>query len=272
VLRSLFEYEMFYNGSHRYQGDGAVCNLDGAKDLLWGYLDRNAATILTDKERLRWWVGHLARGLEVPGRHPLRPWYLLLLVSGTDKLTPPDPAPNEQADSAGSMRTIQPTPRSPFLVITKDAEVPATFAAAVERLASSQKLGYEVMGVDPKEMPATKVWEVNMSGRMTQEFPEQIVDQESWSRERQDFQLSFFRPVGRRAVYFNVYLPPKPSDEGVFFFTYNAKLYVWKKADMNNAVMRMLLDSQILSQTEYESFLAKGFKPLASTMSAARRE
>jgi hypothetical protein len=266
VFRSFLEYEVFYCGTHEYRIGNTIYGLDGAKDLLWGYLDRNAVAILRDKERLTWWVQHLTNGLEVPGRHPLRPWYVLLLVSETDKLTPAN-ATVEEKTAEGGIRQglIQPTPRHPFLVITEDAEIPAGFGAAIQKIAQSQKLEHEILGIDSKKMPATKAWEVNMTGRLTQVAIEKIVDQESWSTKRQDFQLYFFRPLGRRSAYFNVRIPPAPCDDGVFFFTYNAKLYVWPKSRMNDAAVHMLRQSQIIDPTEHERLMAKGFKPLTPT-------
>jgi hypothetical protein len=60
-------------------------------------------------------------------------------------------------------------------------------------------------------------------------------------------------------------MPRTHNNDGVYFFTYNAKLYVWLKADMDNAVIQMLRESELIDEPTHAAFLDRGFKRLETT-------
>jgi hypothetical protein len=97
---------------------------------------------------------------------------------------------------------------------------------------------------------------------------EDVIDQESWSAERQDFRVSFSRSIGSRAGSCSVHLPAKDSADGVFFFVYNARLYIWPKSKMDDGVIQMLHLSGFIDPYSLQKFRKQGFARLARTMSS----
>jgi hypothetical protein len=261
VMRAFLEYERGYNGEHEYRESDSIHRLESAKDLLWCYLGGNGEAIRGTPERLTFWVDHLAGGLEKPGHYPLRPWYILLLISQTD---------TETGRSVQSDWPFPWWPQSPSMIVGPDSdtgpELPAGFAPALSKLASHLGLGYECWGIHPSTLPNAKAVRANLSGRMTCLELAWALDQESWSREPHFYRVSQWRPIGRRASYWNVSIPPRSSDDGVFLFRYGRRIYAWMKADMESGTVRMLLESRLIDEARYGRFLSEGLKPLPVTV------
>ena len=264
IWRAYLEYENFTDGTGIISTDSAISTLNSAQDLLWTYLEMNAKAITSDPERMRWWLTQLTQDLRAPGGRPLRRWFLLLLASSKDTLTDKIML-TEKPDA----ETIQPTPRYPFLILEsllEDDKQERPFAKTLEAIAASQQLKYVVWGLNPEKMPAAKSAVVSLGRRLTHIYLQRIIDQESWSKERQSFSPSYSSPVGRRAARGNVHLPGKPSDDGVFFFTFDACLYVWPKSQMDAAAIQMLRVSKVIDQQQSEAFMTQGFRPLKTTL------
>jgi hypothetical protein len=261
IWRAFLWYEDFAVGRN---------DRNSAKDLLWSYLEYNARSIREDPQRLRWWIDSLTLGLRAPGGRPMRRWFLLHLVSLSDTKTAA--LLEETATSGGLFAVIEPSPIDPFIGVgglfaaDGDAQLPP-FLDAVRTIAASQKLSFEVWGIHPREMPPTKAVETNLAVRTSQWAPAVVLSQESWSKVPDDFHVGFSRPIGRRSAHFNVRMPTGDRTDGVFFFTYAARLYVWPKSQMDAGVVRMLHVSQLIDDATYGQFVAKGFEPLATTAS-----
>ena len=120
------------------------------------------------------------------------------------------------------------------------------FAEALAKIASSQKLSFEVWGIDPEAMPPTKAVGADLAPRLSQMAMAMTLSQESWSESPHFFAVKFSRPVGSRSAHLNVTMPSRDSADGVFFFTYTGRLYVWPKAQMDAAVIQMLRRAELI--------------------------
>jgi|GEM_PF-2454052 len=253
------------------RGDTVIANLDSAKDLLWGYLDRNAEIIRQDKERLRWWVEALTTDLKKPGGRPMRRWFLLQLVASTDTKTA-ELLKEQRIEEDGGFSFIQPDPFNPFIIlgshfilIDQSYAEPLGFLRAIEKIATSQKLSYEIWGIDTEKMPSTKAVQTDLAPRRSQFAQAIILSQESWSNHSESFAVGFSRPIGRRAAYCNARIPISDRKDGVFFFSYNARLYVWPKSKMDAATIQMMHTSGLIDDASYSQFQTSGFDPLPRT-------
>lgn len=94
-----------------------------------------------------------------------------------------------------------------------------------------------------------------------------VIDQESWSDKHHEFSVAYSRPIGARSARFRVRVPGQTITDGVCFFTYNARLYVWPKARMSDAVVQMLHVSGLIDDWQLRRFRAEGFVALNPTMS-----
>jgi len=283
VFRAFLIYENSLKGQEYYYSEenGIKCGqgLSSPKDLLWSYINSNSEAILKDAKRLKWWTDNLAQDIENFGQYPLRVWYAMELVALSDQPTAKLIAEQEQAAEKSResdkkkgkddmFPPLTPNPYNLFMVIDEKDDAPRTFKEAIQKVAQSQKLGYECWGIDPDKTPAPKVLSEDLSSHGCVFGPiVNVISQESWSTKEQYFRVSLFRPIGRRGSYYDISLPDKTSEDGVFFFTYNLTLYVWPKARMNDAVIKMLLKSNLIDETTYKTYLEKGIKPLEITMS-----
>lgn len=283
VFRAFLVCERELKGQQYYyteeNGQKYGQGLSSPTNLLWSYLDSNADAIFNNAERVKWWTTNLTQGIENSGQYPLRVWYALELVSLLDKPTTKLLAEQEQeaekskendkkGDRDDMFPTLKPNPYNPFLIIEKKGSAPKTFKEAIQKVAQSQKLGYECWGIDPDKMPAPKMISTDLSLHGCMIGPiVNIISQESWSAKEQNFRVSFFRPIGRRGNYYDTTIPDATSEDGVFFFTYNLTLYVWPKARMNDGVIKMLLKSNLIDEVTYKTYLGKGIKPLETTLS-----
>jgi hypothetical protein len=278
IWRAFLVYENFTDGSGHFKAENTIYNLDSAADLLWVYLDLNGHAVKSDKARLAWWIDVLTHDLRAPGGRPLRRWLLLQLVASTDtemaKLTA-----DREEEVASIFPIISPDPYHPFLVVGSGFHLGADFddpspragppfRESVARIAESQGLAFEVWEISEKSVPQTRIWSVDLAPRLSQVAMNDVIDQESWSAERQDFRVSFWRSVGSRSGFSSVHLPAKDSSDGVFFFVYNARLYVWPKSKMDDGVIQMLHLSGLIDRNSLQEFRKKGFAHLALTMSS----
>jgi hypothetical protein len=166
------------------------------------------------------------------------------------------------------MRT--PSADDPFLIIKKDSEPPA-FKDALHMIADPLGLSVEVWGIDPEKMSPARILPISLEMVKWPTDRSHIIGQESWSDPKAgtfEYGVQFFRLVGQRAGYSNVSIPPDRKD-GVFFFPFNRRLYVWSKADMDTGVLQMarvagLIDDEMWAQLAK----AQGLHPLQTTLSA----
>lgn len=157
----------------------------------------------------------------------------------------------------------------PFL--DDEIEEQPAFLQSIEKIAASQKLYFEIWGIDPESVPPTKAVDTDLAPRLTQVSPASVLSQESWSKTSNSFGVCFSRPIGRRAAYCNVRMPTRNRKDGVFFFTFDTRMYVWPKSKMDTAVIQMLHVSQLIDDATYASFRAEGFDPLPITAASDRR-
>jgi hypothetical protein len=277
VWRGYLCYENFVAGTDRYNGyqkGNTVYGLDAAKDLLWLYLSRHAEPIRKDERRRTWWIQAVTHGMNPTGGRPLRRWILLQLLSATDTETEKTVRPEPPADDPPRRR---PGPYDVFIEATGEIDIASTttpikplpaFADAIKLLAASQKLKYEVWGLDPKTMPATKAVESNLGYRWNV-ITASVINQESWSKEPQWFGIGFSRPVGSRSQHVSVSFPQTEVTEGVFFFTHNNQLFVWPKAKMDAAVIQLLHRNQWIDDKAYQAFQVRGFRALTTMLIGA---
>ena len=282
VFRAFLLYEDFATETGNFndytkieRGEKYVRGLDSAKDLLWGYLRHNSQAILKDKDRLEWWIDALTKDLKSEPGRPLRRWFLLQLVASTDTQTAAlyklknDP---QKIDPHFPRRRAHPfdlfLESDDASIFDEDLGERPPFREAVAKIAESQGLKFEAWGLDPNKMPPTKAYRVDLAPRLSQWSPSVILGQESWSKKPAFFRVTFFSPVGRRFTRFNVQLPSNDNADGVFFFTYNARLYVWPKARMDDAVIQMLSTSGLISDARLKQFHEKGFQVLETSVSS----
>jgi hypothetical protein len=265
--------------SGRYQEAGTIYNLDGAKELLWNYLTHNAAAILKDEKRRAWWITQLTRDLEARGGRPHRRWFLLALLRAADpRREALEKIPLPEKSAAGDrgdrkIRLRQPHPLDPFLLVEDETAQAPSFTDALTKMAVEQKLALEVLGLDPLAQPATIVHRVDLEMARWPGFGTSVINQESWSRtdpgillfSGSEWGVNFSRAVGRRGGFSSVSFPPDRTD-GVFFFVFNQRLYVWPKAQMDPAVIQMLQTAGLINEAARGEYVKRGFAPLPSTV------
>jgi hypothetical protein len=275
VWRAYLCYESFVAGTehyNNYQLGNTIYGLDGAKDLLWIYLGRQAEQIRNDERRRAWWIQAATHGMKPAGNRPLRRWILLQLLSATDTETEKTVRPKPPADDPPRRRPgpydVFMDARMEFDVLIEELSTKShpPFADAIRLLAASQRLKYEAWGLPPFMMPATQAIKINLGYRWDY-IPALVINQESWSKEPQGFGVSFWRTIGSRSYHANVYFPQTDVTEGVYFYTHNNRLYVWPKAQMDAAIIQLLHRQGWFDDTAYQAFRAQGYRPLATTLS-----
>ena len=283
IWRAYLEYENCLSGSNDYSNADAALSSDCAKDLLWSYLEYNFDAIRANRPRLNKWIDWITTDLHAPGGRPLRRWFLLLLTSLTDEVTPKLVAEQESRDSAKEEEFAKSNPGcmlvprwgsawNPFVVVYPnhkelDPEDPAPpFPTAIRRIAREHGLTYAVLGLDPSRMPATRNWEVDLAERAIESWINHVLDQDSWSTKHYAYRVNLYRPIGRRSSYSNVHLPRAAVTDGVYFFTFRGRLYVWPKSRMDDAAIDMLRLSGLIGDDHRKRFAAEGFDPLQVTL------
>jgi hypothetical protein len=266
IYRSLRLYEILWPGKDsyqdepRYEGDEPSNHeLDSAMDLAWMYIDYHADNLMKDGARLQWWVDHLARRLSEDRRGVYR-WFLLKLCT----LAEQPPAEESYEKPIG-----EPSPVDPFLVVEENSK-PPSFQEALYRIVRPLGISFEAWGINPQEMPPARI--LNRNTTAMDRWPQDrsfIISQESWSdpeKSTDRWGVRFFSIKYRRAQYSNVYIPYHRKD-GVFFFPFNNRLYVWPKAEMDAGLLRMLHVAGLIDEAKLERLLkACGFHKLETTL------
>jgi hypothetical protein len=247
-----------------------------ARQLLWAYLSLNSAAILKDPQRRAWWLTRLTADLEAPGGRPQRRWFLLLLLSKEDpKREALDRIYVKPAFTKYRSAMRQPHPLDPFLIVTgENPQIPA-FGDAVTQIALNSKLSLTVLGIDPAAQPATRVNTISLDDARTPGEESKVIDRESWSAPPEkkppwvspfdyEWGVTLFPPHDYHS-FVEVQLPEDRTD-GVFFFVFNQRLYVWPKAKMDTAVIQMLRTANLVDAAAATAFEKRGFVPLKETL------
>jgi hypothetical protein len=242
IYRSLLLYEQFSDGKDQYSertgNDVTVNELDSAKDLAWMYLERQSGGLIQNKARQRWWADHLIRGVNTPSGSRINRWYLLQLCALADPNRRETSSPTP--DSRQKTQVRKPSADDPFLIVQADTRSPA-FKDALHMIAEPLGLSFEVWGIDPGEMPPAHVLTVSLEMARWPTDRSRIIGQESWSNPdggTVEYGIPFFHILGQRARYSSLSIPQDRKD-GVFFFSFNKRLYVWSKAEMDCGVLQM---------------------------------
>jgi hypothetical protein len=236
------------------------------------YFDCHAHRLVKDKNRQNWWIDHLAAGLKNPKRSRVQRWLLLELCIMTDpyriqqlQQSPETPMAIEE-DRKPPMR--EPSPEDPFLVVKEDATPPA-FDEALHKIADPLGISFEVWGIDSDKMPPARILPAKLELVQWPGDKSFIIGQESWSDPKEstyEWGVRFFRIVGRRVPYGNVSIPGNRKD-GLFFFSFNRKLYVWPKAEMDAGVLRMLHVAGLIDNAKWTQLVKEcGFRKLETTL------
>lgn len=267
ICRSLRLYEIlwpgedYYQDEPRHEGDEpSNHDLESAKDLAWMYIDYHADDLMKNNDRLQWWVDHLARRLSDDRRGVYR-WFLLKLAAMAEQ--PPFEGSHEKPIG-------EPSPADPFLVVDEDSN-PPSFQEALHRIVRPLGISFEVWGIEPQDMSPARFLNRNTSAM--DRWPKDkssIIGQESWSDPKEAYVskwgVSYFRIKGRRIQYSNVYIPYHRKD-GVFFFPFNNRLYVWPKAEMDSCALRMLHVACLIDSAKLKRLLAQcGLRNLETTL------
>lgn len=269
----LFENSTNTTGSYQNR-NGTIAGLDSARELIWNYLHLNADAILRDPKRRAWWITRLTDGIEAEGGRPQRRWFLLSLLSAVDpkrEALTNIPMPEKSMDGPRPGEKIpmrQPHPLDPFLVVTGTGDKIPAFSDALTKIAFDNGLSLTVLGIDPATQPATEVQTVSLAMTKWPVDKSKIINQESWSAlgsSGNEWGVRFYRPVGRRAAFSAISFPPDRTD-GVFFFVFNQRLYVWPKANMDTAVIQMLHTANLIDAAAAADFERLGFAPLKETL------
>ena len=276
----LFENRGSVNDSFESE-PGTMETLESSRELLWQYLEWNAAAILTDPQRRTWWITRLTEDMEARGGRPMRRWFLLQLIAASDPTRPvleEVPMPEKLVRDVPDMGKIflrQPHPLDPFLHLGGRAGTTPPFEEALWQMASAVGLGLEIRGVTSRSLPATRIHEVSLEMTKWALDRSFVINQESWSKTGGDVRLAgwewgvrFSRPMGRRAAFSSVQFPERADrSDGVFFFVFQKRLYVWPKAKMDAAVLQMLDTAGLADSAMTNSFAARGFTPLKTILS-----
>jgi hypothetical protein len=258
--------------------DAAWNILDGARELLWNYLSHNAPGILKDEKRRAWWIAQLTRDLEAPGGRPQRRWFLLSLLRAADpkgEELERIPMPEKFVEGFGPQNKIQlrqPHPLDPFLIVVDEKAKPPSFTDALTQMATEQNLALEVLDLDPSAQPPATIVKVHLEMTKWQVLQTPVINQESWSRldpkdrfSANEWGVRFFRSVGQRGGFSSVSFPEERTD-GVFFFVFNQRLYVWPKTKMDAAVIQLLHVAGLIDDAARADLEKRGFAPLKATV------
>jgi hypothetical protein len=282
IRRSLLVYESssdgkdYYETGPQYEGDSpSVHEIGHAKDLAWMYMECHADRLMKDKNRQKWWIDHLIRGIKNPVGSRADRWFLfqLCVFANPDMNLRDVPLPAPKDSREKPLR--KPMAQDPFLVVKEDTKPPA-FLEALHWIADPLNLSIEIWGIDPQRMPPTRVLPKSLEMVKWPTDKSFIIGQESWSdpekephyaleRGSPEWGVSTFRNVGQRANYSHISIPGDRKD-GVFFFSFNKRLYVWHKADMDEGLLQMLKVEGVIDSAMWKQLVeSRGFHTLKIT-------
>jgi hypothetical protein len=270
IYRSLLLYEQFSDGADQFQdgtGDDVVIReLDSAKDLAWMYIEHQSNGLMHNKIRQQWWIDHLARGFNQPSGSRVNRWFLLQLCFLADPNRRPIPPPTPDDSLKTQMR--MPSAEDPFLIVQEHTKAPA-FEDALHMIAGPLGLSFEVWGIDPGKMPSARILTVSLEMAKWPTDRSRIIGQESWSNPEagtREYGVQFFHVVGQRAPYSHVSIPHDRKD-GVFFFSFNKRLYVWSKAEMDDGVLQMAKVAGLMDDAMWVQLTStQGLRQLKTTL------
>ena len=159
--------------------------------------------------------------------------------------------------------------RPMIMTMTSTYDTIPAFNDALTKIAFDNSLSLTVLDLDPATQPATAVQTVSLAMTKWPVDQSEVINQESWSPSGYGYEwrVRFYRPVGRRAAYSSVSFPfPAYRTDGVFFFVYNWRLYVWPKTKMDTAVIQMLRTANLIDTAAAADFERRGFAPLKETL------
>ena len=273
VYRALLSYEQFSADADQYQsGTGSSLvfkELDSAKDLAWMYIERQSDRLMHDKARQKWWVDHLVQGIHSSTRSRVNRWYLLQLCFLADPSRKPISEPKPQDNRKTQTRT--PSPDDPFLMVLADTKPPA-FKDALHMISGPLGLSFEVWGIDPEKMPPARILAVSLEMTKWPTDRSLIIGQESWSKRdgggTLEYNVQFFHYVGQRAPYSHVSFPRDRKD-GIFFFCFNKRLYVWPKEEMDSGVLQIAKVAGLIDDAMWAQLTStQGFHQLKTTLTS----
>ncbi len=272
VYRALLLYEQFSAGTDQYQsgtGSGLVINeLDSAKDLAWIYIEHQSDRSLQNTARQRWWVDHLVRGFNTSSGSRVNRWYLLQFCLLADPSRKQISAPTP--DDRRKTQTRTPSADDPFLMVQADTKPPA-FKDALHMISASLGLSFEVWGIDPGKMLPARALAVSLKTAKWPTDRSPIIGQESWSKPEAgtlEYGVHFFHIFGQRAPYSHVSFPRDRKD-GVFFFCFNKRLYVWPKEEMDRGVLQMAKIAGLIDDAMWAQLTStQGFHQLKTTLTS----
>ena len=272
IYRSLLLYEQFSDGTDQCQdragNDVVVHELDSAKDLAWMYIGHQSHELMQNKDRQRWWVDHLVRGFNAPSGSRVNRWYLLQLCLLADpnrrQISPPTPGDCDRHKT----QTRKPSADDPFLIVQADTKPPA-FKDALRMIAGPLGLSFEAWGIDPGKMPPARILTASLEMARWPTDSSRIIGQESWSNPEAgtlEYGVQFFHIFGQRAPYSHVSIPYDRKD-GVFLFSFNKRLYVWPKAEMDGGVLKMAKIAGLIDDAMWAQLAStRGFQQLETTI------
>ena len=162
----------------------------------------------------------------------------------------------------------KPSGSDPFLITKKDAKSPM-FADALSEITRPLGLDFTVWGIDLHTMAPTRSLQLHLELAKWPVDDSYIIGQESWSDDKNgpyEWGVRFYRSVGHRAAYGNVSLPSQDRKDGVYFYVFKKRLYVWPKAQMDAGVLQMLHVAGLINDVEWKRFEGRGFKELRATL------
>jgi len=201
-----------------------------------------------------------------------------LLSDGLDDAPDAPPTPAVRIVNLVDAITPRRHPQAldPFLIVTGTDDKPPPFSDALTKIAFDNDLSLTVLDLDPAAQPPTTVNSLSLAMTKWPTDKTKVINQESWSAPPSqeaktygyyghEWGVRFFRTVGSRDNYSSVSFPPDRAD-GVYFFVYNWRLYVWPKAKMDAAIIHMLRTANLIDAAASADFEKRGFAPLKETL------
>lgn len=235
IWAAFMRFESKLKGASTYKVGNTVYGLDSARDLLWHYLDINCEAIRKDPQRSRWWLKRLIDPDTESVEGMIKAFAALQLIDSTEK------------DDMPQLLVVLPS---------QEEKIPAGKDGLVW---FSRRLGVSctLWGVDPAELRAPRVDLVNLSTRLSRMSMKNIVDQESWSKERHYFKIAYLKSVGQRSNRISIAPPRDVVKDGIFMFYHNKRLHIWPKSKFLAGVLRMLQISGFVDSEEYAGMANK---------------
>jgi hypothetical protein len=278
IWRSVLVYVNSSDGKDEYttkgpDGDPAENPVRGAKDLAWMYIEHQADRLMKNKDRQKWWIDHLIDGLNKRGSRQVNRWFLFQFCILADPSRRQLLQPIECPEDNSKPLKRKPSAIDPFLVVEKETKSPV-FKDALHMIVDPLGLSFEVWGINPNKMPSARVLKIALEMVKWPTDDSYVIGQESWSTNLEMFLGGYYsewgvnvgRFVGQRGNYGHISFPEDRKD-GVFFFAFNKRLYVWPKAEMDAGLLQMLRVEGLIDDAMWTQLVeARGFHKLNTTL------